>query len=350
MITNSSGCISTVTKPISINAAPFLKVSPDTVICTGNTALLSASGAASYTWVSADNSLSCTNCANPTANPSQNTAYFVKGTSADGCITADTITVKVVQPFNVSVSKDTNVCIGKSVQLTAQGATNYLWTPAEGLSSASVSNPVASPKATTTYQVIGYDAMVCRNDTNSVTVTVYESPKVDLGPDKTITSRSSVTLTSSVSNDVIKLRWVPATGLSCSDCPNPRFMATNNITYKLLVENEHCEAEDEINIIIKYDNVKVVIPNAFSPNGDGINDVFYPTGSEASYLKSFTIYNRWGAQVFGVNNVSGNDPASGWNGTWKGVPAEVGVYYYIIEVLGSNNKITKYSGYVTLLK
>ncbi len=350
-VTNSSGCVSAVTKPIVINAVPSLNVTRDTTICAGNTVSLSVSGADAYTWVSADNTLSCTNCNNPAAAPSNDIIYSVKGTSAAGCSSADSVSVKVLQPFKVAVSVDTNnICSGKSVQFTAEGAPKYLWSPSDGLSSSSIPNPVATPKTTTAYQVIGYDAMGCHTDTNSITVTVYDNPTVDLGPDKTITARSSVVLTPSVSNDVIKLRWLPSTGLSCADCLNPRFITTNNITYRLAVENAHCFAQDDINIIIKYNNTKVIIPNAFSPNGDGINDVFYPTGNDAAYLKSFTIYNRWGKQIFGVYNVSGNDPANGWNGTWNGKRAEVGVYYYIIEVTGTDNKISKYSGSVTLLK
>jgi gliding motility-associated-like protein len=350
-VTNSNGCTSIITKPIVINAAPVLKVTPDTAICAGNTVFLSASGADSYTWISSGNTLSCTDCNNPVANPTANVKYLVRGTFADGCSAVDSVSIKVSQPFNVAVSLDTNsICAGKSIRLTANGASNYLWSPAESLSSASIANPVATPKVTTTYQVIGYDGLACRNDTASVTVTVYDNPKVDLGPDKTITWRNSAALTPSLSNDIIRLRWLPSTGLSCSDCASPGFMATNNISYRLIAENEHCQAEDDINIIINYGNVKIMIPNAFSPNGDGINDVFYPTGIDAAFLKSFTIYNRWGTQVFGVNNVPGNDPAYGWKGTWRGAPAQVGVYYYIIEVRGDNNKITKYAGHITLLK
>lgn len=67
-------------------------------------------------------------------------------------------------------------------------------------------------------------------------------------------------------------------------------------------------------------------------------------------VKSFAIYNRWGKQIFSVTNVPGNDPAHGWNGTWKGTAVEVGVYYYIAALAGADNKIVQYTGYVTLLK
>ncbi|MEJ7683266.1 MAG: PKD domain-containing protein [Segetibacter sp.] len=353
-VTNSSGCVSTVTKAIVINPVPALTVSPNTSICLGNAASLSVSGADSYAWIAPDNNLSCTNCANPAANPSGNITYHVKGTSAAGCSSVDSVAIKVVRPFKVTVSQNDSICNGKSVQLTAQGAPNYLWSPAAGLSSVSLSNPVASPAITTTYRVIGYDrndTLTCINDTGSVTVTIYDNPVVDLGSDKTISTRSSVVLNSVISNDIINLRWSPATGLSCTDCPKPEFIARNNITYKLRVENQHCFAEDEINIIVTYDNRGIVIPNAFSPNGDGINDVFYPIGTNASFVKSMTIFNRWGKQIFTINSVPGNDPAYGWKGTWNnGAAAQVGVYYYIIELIGANNKPVQYTGYVTLLK
>ncbi len=352
-VTNSSGCSTAVTKPIVINRGPTLNVSPGASICLGNTVPLFVSGAASYTWLAPANNLSCTNCADPIANPSGNITYYVKGTSGAGCSSVDSVSIKVKPPLNITVSENTSICNGKSVQLSAQGAPDFLWSPSAGLSSVSISNPVASPAVTTTYRVIGYDrndTMTCINDTGSVTITIYDNPLVNLGPDKTISTRGTVVLNPVISNDVINLRWSPATGLSCTDCPNPGFIARNNISYKLRVENEHCFAEDTINIIMTYDNSGVFIPNAFSPNGDGINDVFFPAGNNASFIKSMTIYNRWGKQIFTVNNIPGNDPAYGWKGTWNGVAAEVGVYYYIIELFGADNKPVQYTGYVTLLK
>lgn len=352
-VTNSSGCVTTVTKPVIINPVPVLTVSPNTSICTGNTVSLAVSGADTYTWSDPANTLSCTACTNPIANPSGNITYYVKGTSAAGCSSGDSVRIKVVRPFDISVSANTSMCNGKSVQLSAQGAPDYIWSPPAGLSSAAIANPVASPSSTTNYSVIGYDrndTLTCARDTASVTVTVYANPVVDLGPDKTISARSNAALNPVISNDVINLRWTPATGLSCTDCPKPEFIARNNISYKLKVENDHCSAEDQINIVVTYDNRGIVIPNAFSPNGDGINDVFYPVGPNASFVKSMTIFNRWGKQIFTVNNIPGNDPAYGWKGTWNGAAAQVGVYYYIIELIGANNKPLQYTGHVTLLK
>jgi gliding motility-associated-like protein len=352
-VTNSSGCIATVTKPINIKPLPSLKVTPAASICAGNAVELSVSGAASYSWLDPQSNLSCIDCANPTANPPNSITYRVKGTSAAGCSSVDSVAVKVLRPYQISVTENPAICSGKSVQLTAQGAPNFKWSPSAGLSNVSIFNPVASPDATATYRVVGYDVnsnLSCLNDTASVTVTVYPNPSVDLGPDKTLATRSTAVLTPVISSDAVNLRWSPATGLSCTDCPKPEFIARNTISYKLRVENEHCYTEDEIKIIVTYDNNGIVIPNAFSPNGDGINDVFYPTGNNASIVKSFTIFNRWGKQIFTVSNVPGNDPVYGWNGTWKGVSAEVGVYYYIAEFAGANNKTIQYTGYVTLLK
>lgn len=352
-VTNSSGCVAAVTKPIVINPLPSLTVSPGTSICLGNTASLSASGADSYTWSGLENSFSCTSCANTLVSPAGNATYVVTGTLATGCSSSDSVSINVVRPFKVTITDSAAICSGTFVQLSAQGAPDYLWSPAAGLNSVSVSNPLASPATTTTYSVIGYNrnnTLTCVNDTALVKVTVHANPVVDLGPDKTISVRGNVVLTPVISNDAVNLRWTPATGLSCTDCPKPAFIARNNITYKLRVENEHCSSEDEVNIIVTYDNRGMVVPNAFSPNGDGINDVFFPTGANASFVKSMTIYNRWGKQIFTLNNFPGNDPAYGWNGTWNGTAAEVGVYYYIIELIGVNNKPLQYTGHVTLLK
>ena len=180
---------------------------------------------------------------------------------------------------------------------------------------------------------------------------MYKNPVVSLGADKTVPAGTSVVLQPVTSTDVTGYQWLPFNGgLSCIDCATPQFIAKDDVTYKLKVSNEHCSANALINIKVTCNNIKVVIPNAFSPNGDGINDVFFPTGNGAIAIKQLIIYNRWGQQLFGLSNVPGNNPTYGWNGTSNGKPVDVGVYYYYIEIICANEQTVKYTGNITLLK
>ena len=93
------------------------------------------------------------------------------------------------------------------------------------------------------------------------------------------------------------------------------------------------------------------IPNAFTPNGDGLNDVFFiGTGQPGDRIKDFSIYNRWGQIVFDKKNVAVNDPASGWNGIFNGQKASPDVYVYIMEILCANGQVVPVKGNVTLLR
>jgi gliding motility-associated-like protein len=94
----------------------------------------------------------------------------------------------------------------------------------------------------------------------------------------------------------------------------------------------------------------VFIPNTFSPNGDGRNEVFYPKGTGLFRIKSMRIFNRWGEIVFEKKEFTPNDPSAGWNGMFKGKAASPDVYIYTMEILCENNSIIPFKGNVTLLR
>jgi gliding motility-associated-like protein len=92
------------------------------------------------------------------------------------------------------------------------------------------------------------------------------------------------------------------------------------------------------------------IPNTFSPNGDGVNDVFYLRGSGLFRINSLMIFNRWGEVVFEKKNLSINDPSGGWDGIYKGKKANPDVYIYQVEIVCNNGETIKYAGNVALLQ
>jgi gliding motility-associated-like protein len=350
--TNSSGCMDTVKKNFIIYPLPPVEAGADTTICLGQSLQLQALNAASYAWLAPSNSsLSCTNCSNPVATPVVTTSYIVTGTSAFGCQASDTIVVTVNQPVTVTVSPDDSVCLGRSVQLVASGAALYAWSPAAGLSNPAIANPLASPVVTTTYQVIGSDNKYCFSDTQNIKTSVFNYPTVNAGPDVTIPVGSSYQIQGTGSPDIVSINWLPVKGLSCTNCLSPLATPQSTTTYVVNVTNNGtCPAADSLTITVVCNNTNFFVPNTFSPNGDGVNDVFYVRGKGLHIIPSMIIYNRWGQIVFEKRDFAPNDPSAGWDGTINGKKAPVDVYVYTIEIICDNSSLLPYHGNVALIK
>jgi len=107
---------------------------------------------------------------------------------------------------------------------------------------------------------------------------------------------------------------------------------------------------DSVFVRVRCNGDSVFIPNTFTPNGDGLNDVFYPRGKGIAYVSSFRIFNRWGELVFERNNFMLNDEHNGWDGTYKGRQLSPDVYMYTISSRCANGEIIEWKGDVTLVK
>lgn len=351
-VTNSDGCYDSVVRQAVIHPKPRVNAGADTAICKFTASALSATGADSYTW-RADPSLSCTNCATPTAKPGQTTTYYVSGKTAFGCINDDSVMVKVQQPFKLEVSKDDTVCRGESIVLKATGADQYEWTPSLYLDNSKTATPKSTPDATITYKVVAKDSLGCFKDEGSVKLKVYPKPTIEItnGENIIVQVGNSIELSTKNSPDVINWKWYPGKWLSCTTCSKPVAAPQNNIAYTVIAANEgHCEARDTITVSVICNNANVYIPNTFSPNNDGANDIFYPRGTGLYSIKSFKIFNRWGQVVFSRGEMSANDPQYGWDGTLNSVSLPPDVYVYMVEVICSNNTTLPVKGNVTLIR
>jgi gliding motility-associated-like protein len=349
-VTNSSGCVDTASTSIDAFMIPLISAGADTAICQGVGTRLLASGAASFTWTPSSG-LSCNDCPNPIALPDSATTYFVTGITAEGCINIDSIFVDVKHPFNINSSMTDTMCVGSRVQLSASGADTYSWSPATGLSSASSATTMAAPGATTTYMVIGTDSKKCFSDTAYIPVIVYPMPVVEAGEDKTINVGQMVDLVPAISSDVVSVNWSPTGSIFRTDYPGITVKPRETTTYIVEVTNEGgCVSRDNLTINVICNGANVFIPNTFSPNGDGSNDIFYPRGTGLFSIKSARVFNRWGEIVYEKNDFFANDTRAGWDGTYKGRKLTPDVYVYIIEVLCDNNTTLPFKGNIALIK
>jgi gliding motility-associated-like protein len=350
--TNSTGCIDTATADVYIYPLPTVFAGADTIICLGQNIPLQATGAATYNWLPPTNgSLTCTACQNPVGTPLVTTQYYVQGTSSLGCVAIDTIVVTVNQPVTVTVSPDDSVCLGQSAQLVASGAALYVWSPAAGLSNTKIANPLASPSVTTIYQVIGSDNKYCFSDTGYINTTVFNYPILNVGPDATINVGSSYQVPGSGSADIVSLNWLPVTALSCTNCLSPLATPKNTTVYALSATNNGgCTTVDSLKITVICNGANFFVPNTFSPNGDGTNDIFYVRGKGLNIIPSITIFNRWGQIVFQRKDFAPNDPSAGWDGTINGQKAPLDVYIYTMDIICDNSSLIPYHGNITLIR
>lgn len=228
IIGNAQGCLDTVIKTVTIYALPNVTAASNQSICQGSTTpvSISATGATSYVWSPAG-SLSCSNCANPTALPASTTTYVVTGTDAHGCTDTGNVTITVNAKPVIGASASQTICEGNSVTLGATGGTSYSWSPSTGLSCTACTNPVATPATTTTYIVTGSNAAGC-SDTESVTITVNPRPLVGAGSNVSICSGDSAPLNAT---GAVSYVWSPSTGLSCTACANPTATPASTTTY-----------------------------------------------------------------------------------------------------------------------
>jgi gliding motility-associated-like protein len=345
-------CFDTARLNFTVNLTPTIVARPPSVVlCKGNTVNLTVTGGNTYTWFP-NEGLSCTNCPTPIASPQSSIAYIVKGESLNGCFAFDTVDIKVVQPIKMEFGLGDTICIGQSTNLFARGAFSYTWSPALGLNRVDIPNPIASPTVTTRYQVIGRDENNCFADTATMLVAVGQYPVVSLGPDVTLATGDLYPLKNVVTNGPIRTwEWTPPLNLNCNNCPEPIATIKNSITYKLKATNNFgCSGSDTINIKAICENTQVFIPNAFTPDNNGKNDVFMVRGKGILQVKSMRIFNRWGQLVFEKSNFPPNDPAFGWNGRINNVEGVSNVFAYIVEVVCENGTPFFYRGNVTLIK
>lgn len=347
---SSNGCNDTALKPIEIYPLPGLAISGDTVVCYGSSETLQVSGAQTYLW-SSSKYLSCTNCAAPVAKPDSAIQYHVKGTSSKGCVSVDSVSLVVKYPFKLTFSKPDTLCMGRSVKLYAQGTDTYSWYPATGLDNPSISSPTASPSNSITYQVIGSDSKGCFKDTAYIPVKVYPYPEVNAGGDQTINVGNQTQIIPTISQDVTSIEWTPSIGIVSQNYPSITVKPTESLEYTVRAKNAGgCVTEDKVSVYVLCNNANIFVPNTFTPNGDGVNDIFYPRGSGVFKILNLKVFNRWGEIVFEKSNFNANDASAGWDGTFKGKQLPPDVFVYMLQVVCDNNSTLTFKGNIALIR
>jgi gliding motility-associated-like protein len=159
---------------------------------------------------------------------------------------------------------------------------------------------------------------------NAISMTVYPLPAISLTPDTVIKGGTSIRLDPLISGSAVSYQWTPTVALDNAFIPDPIASPAETTVYTLTVMGmSGCSASAREMVVVFYD---LAMPNAFTPNGDGRNDLFRVPPGIAVTITRFAVYDRWGAQVYATGN-----SGSGWDGTIGGKPQPAGTYIWIIE-------------------
>ena len=190
----------------------------------------------------------------------------------------------------------------------------------------------------------------CFTDTAIIQLIVRNTPTVRAGEGGVILMGSPFHLNATGSSDIVSWFWSPSKYLSCIECPSPIATPLESLLYTVKATNSYgCNATDTVSLTLFCNASRIYIPNAFTPNGDGLNDYFSILGQGIGLINSFRIYDRWGTLVFSKSNFKPDDKSGSWDGRIKGDNAPVGTYTYFVEMSCNENKFVQ-KGTVNLLR
>ena len=340
---------------VTVNVLDFITVhfAGDTAICATDTITLRPiSDALSYLWTESGsgNSLISTTIKYPKADPLQTTTYYVSA-NLGHCQAAAQTTVYVSPYPSVSVSADTSICYG--TKATLHGYTNtpyFTWTPAGGMLNATTLNPTVSPQITTTYSLRVTDTFYCPKPSTATTIVrIIPQVVVNAGNDTAIVIGQPLQLNATASADSASFVWSPATWLSNTYIHNPKALigsAIDSIHYTVTATTpEGCSGSDGITVKVFTTLPDFFIPSGFTPNGDGLNDVFKPIVAGIAEFRYFRVFSRWGQLVFETTQAG-----KGWDGTINGNPQPAGTY--VVSAAGTDytGRLVEKKGTVVLIR
>ncbi len=266
--------------------------------------------------------------------------------------------VKIVESPLIRVETDTVICVNDTLTHFAimeradTSVVRWLWTFPNGNTS-TLQAPVVQKYTTAgTFNIttIATNSSGCA-DTVVKSFLVNPLPVITLPPQLTKVVGNPLTLPATYSSGVVSYLWTPAQTLSCADCPQPVTTTKFNTRYFVTATDSNaCINRSTIEVIVLCQGNKIFLPNTFSPNGDGTNDVFYARGTGLDRVKSLRIFNRWGEVVFEQRDFPVNNAANGWNGMYKGKKALPDVYIYQVEIFCENSELIRFEGNIALIQ
>ena len=288
-----------------------LHLGNDTLVCEADSLILDAGAPGlAYLWSTGDTTQQIT--------VSASGIYSLIATDQIGCQAEDTLAVTFTSPPVIDLGPDTNLCDQAIFGLDADplglylGAT-FAWSNGE-------TTPAILVSESGDYEVVVEYGQGCIGR-DSIDIRLQFTPQVELGPDTFVCSNSAFALNADPQDQYPEAGFTWNTGEEGSELLIP-----TTGTYRVTVENECGTAQDSIYIEINQGAPRIFIPNAFTPNRDGLNETFLPVSIHMEDY-TLTIFDRWGKVLF-----ESRDPSTGWDGTFRGKPLPEGIFVYQLKV------------------
>ncbi len=279
--------------------------------------------------------------------------YTLVVTDQNGCIAETVITVEEPEAVYYDISTEDINCFNQVeygtvfVDTISGGVGPYVYS-VDGENY--IPNPILSDLEPGRHTLFIEDANGCQEETEFF-ITAPDPVVIDLPKSEEVVLGDSILIGAYINTPNAILTWTPTTAMSCDDCAQPWFRPTTTSVYTLSVLDTLTGCSNTATMTLQVLNErKIYIPNIFTPNNDGVNDLFTIQSDNAiEIIRRFTVYNRWGTVVFEARNFPPNSNIA-WNGFYDGRLLNPGVYVYMIEVDFLDGLSENYSGDVTLLR
>lgn len=368
IVIDSNNCADTAVKKIHVNKNPVASFTNQPT-CIGKVATFTSNSKAgdaplsslSYAWTFVNSPPNATGISTThTFNQGGNFDVTLSISDANGCndVLTKTIFVNVPPVINVTPA-DTTICLGQSADFSIQGVFDRVkWSPSTWVNLPDSPSVRITPLNNIKYLVTVYNGN-CEPAYDTVTIGVVQRVPIDLEADpQQILLGLNSNLLANYSGIIDSIVWSPDSTLSCRKCKNPVASPRETTTYKATIyygkNGITCtnEAEITITVLTTCNGDIVYVPNTFTPNNDGHNDVFRIRGNGVTKINHFRIFDRWGNKVFEALDASPNADLAGWNGKLNniGMEANPGVFVYDYEIECINGQKFSGKGNVTLTR
>jgi gliding motility-associated-like protein len=280
--------------------------------------------------------------------------------TAQGCVDTlrrDSI-LKIVTGPAVRMDGDSAACVFAPLQFLGRlavpdtSAITWSWNFGNGVQSVLQNPPSQTFNAPGNYVATlkATNSSGCR-DSVSKNIRIHPLPTVSLPKDTSVIAGSSITIPAIYSGTMVNYNWSPSAFLNCTNCAQPVVTPETNTRYTVVFsDSNNCRNSGTILIKALCQSSNLFVPNTFSPNADGSNDVFYPRGIGIDKVRFLRIFNRWGEVVFERYDMPVNNPLFGWDGTRKGKNANADVYIYQLEAYCQSGEMITLTGNITLIR
>jgi gliding motility-associated-like protein len=345
---NDNGCVNI--DSVNVRVVSFVSITAmlDTTICrTDSVRLTAISDGLSFTWspsATIKNPTALTTFATPIT---VSTPYQIEA-RIGSCRAVDDVIITTVPYPIADAGPPQIICFNTSARLNgSHDGSSFSWSPTSYLDNPNSLTPVASPPRTTQYVLSSLDTKGCpKPGRDTILVTVLPRVRAFAGRDTIVVVGQPLQFNGTGG---IGYLWSPATGLTKTDIPNPvgvYHSGIDSVRYKLVVNDAAgCTDSAFVNVKVFKTIPYVFVPTAFTPNGDGLNDVVRPIAVGIQKINYFSIFNRWGQLVF-KTTINGY----GWDGRIKGLVQGTNVFVWMVSAIDYTGKPLFLKGTVTLIR